>query len=414
MFRKTRHRLALTNASILFVILILFSSALYIFTEQRIYSQIDSKMIDEAKPYLLDERRLLYSSQHYNNRSNMSKIAQTPTLYLLWDGNRNIAFQYPLTVFANDELLFLSSTLSSTQGETVEIQNNSFRLINFVERYENGEERKILQAIRNIDQEVSMLKDLRIIILVGIGIGMIVAIFTAFYLANRALKPIQLSWDKQQQFVADASHELRTPLAAIQANTELLLHQPHQTIEKESKTIANVLKETKRLNKLVDHLLTLARSDTNQLQLQKLNLHLDMVLQTVIEQFSILCEIKGVLFETDIENGLNMDGDEERIKQLLYILLDNALKYTPENGVVSLAAHGNGRNVTIIVKDNGSGIRNQDLPYIFDRFYRGDKSRSGNGAGLGLSIAKWIVDAHSGKISVESQEGIGTIVKVIF
>jgi two-component system, OmpR family, sensor histidine kinase CiaH len=414
MFRKTRHRLAVTNASILLVILILFSSALYIFTEQRIYSQIDSKMINEAKPYLLDERRLLYINQNYNNRSNMSKIAQTPTLYLLWDGNRNIAFQYPLNVFQNEELLFLSSTLSSTKGETVEIQNNAFRLINFVERYENGEERKILQAIRNVDQEVNMLKDLRIIILVGIGVGIIVAIFTALYLAQRALKPIQLSWDKQQQFVADASHELRTPLAAIQANTELLLHQPNQTIENESKTIANVLKETKRLNRLVDHLLTLARSDTNQLQVHKVKLQLDKVLQTVIDQFGILCEIKGVSFEVNIESGLMMEGDEERIKQLLYIILDNALKYTPKDGGISFAAFGNSRNVTITVKDTGSGIKNEDLPYIFDRFYRGDKARSGNGAGLGLSIAKWIVDAHSGKIAIDSQEGHGTEVKITF
>ncbi|QOR66050.1 HAMP domain-containing histidine kinase [Cytobacillus suaedae] len=414
MFRKTRHRLAFTNASILFVILILFSSALYLFTEQRIYSQIDSKMITEAKPYLLDERRLLYINQHYNNRSNLTKIAQTPTLYLLWDGNRNIAFQYPLTVFENDELLFLSSTLSSSQGETVEIQNNSFRIINFVERYENGEERKILQAIRNIDQEIGMLNDLRIIILVGIGVGMVVAVITAFYLAQRALKPIQVSWDKQQQFVADASHELRTPLAAIQANTELLLHQPHQTIESESKTIANVLKETKRLNKLIDHLLTLARSDTNQLQLQKVELQLDKVLQTVIEQFSILCEIKGVMFEATVENDLKMDGDEERIKQLLYIILDNALKYTPEKGVVSLDALGNGRQVTIVVKDSGIGIKDEDLPYIFNRFYRGDKSRTGNGAGLGLSIARWIVEAHSGKIAIQSQQGKGTEVKLTF
>ncbi|MCA1031656.1 HAMP domain-containing histidine kinase [Bacillus timonensis] len=415
MFQKTKIQLAMMNTSILMIILVTLGTSLYFFTEHRILSQVDTKMLEDADPYIAgNNKRIIYIHQEklYDDRSNMHKFIRTPTLFIMWNEDQQITNQYPLTVFEREDLKVLSSRLSSSEGQTVTLKDHSFRLINIVETFDNGQERKILQVVRNIDQEAGMLNDLKNVILMGIGIGGVFSIFAAFYLAQRSLKPIQASWEKQQQFVADASHELRTPLAAIQANTELLLHYPEKTIESESKTIANVLKETKRLNKLVSHLLTLARTDSNQIQLHKKEIDLHPLIQSVTEQFTILCEIKSVKLLTNIETTLFSSVDEEKVKQLLYIVLDNALKYTDEGGEIFVSAKSFGNKVEIKIKDNGKGIKKEDLPLIFNRFYRGDKARTSSGSGLGLSIAKWIVDAHEGKIKIESEVGQGTVVHI--
>jgi len=164
------------------------------------------------------------------------------------------------------------------------------------------------------------------------------------------------------------------------------------------------------LSKLVSDLLTLARSDSNELQIMPQKFRLDEIVQKCTQVFTQLAIVKEISLETEIEEPLEMDGDEERLHQLLVILLDNALKYTNEHGKIFVSCKREGQRVVVLVKDTGIGIPKEDIPYLFDRFYRVDKmrSRSTEGTGLGLSIAKWIVDAHHGKIQVSSEEGIGT------
>jgi signal transduction histidine kinase len=269
---------------------------------------------------------------------------------------------------------------------------------------------KEVVALSIVDSEEQMLNRLSVIIFVGLVIGMGVIIWAGFFLAKRALIPIRAAWDKQQQFVADASHELRTPLTVIKTNAELMLRHPESTIEQESQRIANVLRESTRMNRLVNSLLTLARADANQAELQMAPLDLHETIQGVVEQFGPLADLKDITLKLEADDNLEVMGDKERIHQLLVILMDNAIKYTPEQGAITLTCRKVASHIHLEVGDTGIGISPEDLPRVFDRFYRSDKvrSRKEGGTGLGLAIAKWIVEKHGGKIRVESKLGKGT------
>jgi two-component system sensor histidine kinase CiaH len=267
-----------------------------------------------------------------------------------------------------------------------------------------------VQVLRSLYPQQLLLNDFKTILPVVSISGAVLAILAGFYLAGRALIPILSSWNKQQRFVADASHELRTPLAVMQVNTEMLLRYPKHTIEEESEHISVLLKEVSRMISLVSDLLTLARSESNQLQIKLQSFLLDETINEMLAQYRLFAEMNNINIYSTVEKRIPFLGDEERIRQLLVILLDNAIKYTPEQGKITVTCRQQRHFAEISIEDTGIGISKQDLPLIFDRFYRGDKvrSRSEGGYGLGLSIAKWIVEAHKGKIRAESQLGTGT------
>jgi signal transduction histidine kinase len=268
-------------------------------------------------------------------------------------------------------------------------------------------------TISIVDSEISLLKRLFLILLTSLIGGVIIIVIAGYYLAHRALAPVRTAWEKQQQFVADASHELRTPLAVIKSNAELTLRHPSHTVEEEGIRITNVIRESLRMNRLVASLLTLARADANQAGLSLTNFALRELLETVIEQFQPIAEMKGILIKLIMLTEINVTADKERIHQLCVILLDNAIKYTTA-GTVEICCFQKSSNVILKVRDTGCGILQEDLPHIFDRFYRGDKARNrdSGGTGLGLAIAQWIVEAHDGKIKVESEFGTGTEIQV--
>lgn len=236
-----------------------------------------------------------------------------------------------------------------------------------------------------------------------------------FFLAGRALIPIQNSWEKQQQFVSDASHELRTPLAVIQSKTDVLFQSPSATIEEKAVDISTISKECRRLSKLVSNLLLLARSDSNQIEMEKKTFELDKLLEEIINPYKEIASYQEKAMILKVERDITFMGDRERIHQMMVILLDNAMKYTNEEGHIQIDCIQTSNSIRIRVKDNGIGVKEEDIPNLFDRFYQGDKARSmSEGAGLGLSIANWIVEKHYGKISVESKWGEGTCFEVIF
>jgi signal transduction histidine kinase len=274
----------------------------------------------------------------------------------------------------------------------------------------NNKKVKLIQIIYNINPEEKLLRNMLIVLGIGSAAGLLLSFLAGLFLARKALIPIQRSWEKQSQFVADASHELRTPLAVIQTYLELLFRHPLKTIEEESENIFKSLSEVKRINKLVEELLTLARSDSNEQQIRPEYFRMDQLVSSIVEQFKPITEIKDINLKESIESNLNFYGDQERLHQLFVILLDNAIKFTSGNGTVFISCKKEGNYLKVIVKDTGIGISMKDLPYIFDRFFRGDKSRSRTegGTGLGLSIAKWIVEAHNGQINVESKQKEGT------
>jgi len=221
---------------------------------------------------------------------------------------------------------------------------------------------------------------------------------------NQTLERLERLFHARQRFLADVSHELRTPLTTIRGNIDLM----RRMGEADPETIDVVQDELRRMTRLVDDLLLLARADTGSLPIQHEVVELDTVFLEIYRQVKAIDHpVQIVLKEVDQVNVL---GDQDRLRQLILNLVDNAIKYTPGGGMVSLSLSKTNGEAEIEVVDNGVGISSEDLPRVFDRFYRVDKARSRNlgGSGLGLSIARWIAQAHGGSIRVESKLGEGS------
>jgi heavy metal sensor kinase len=231
---------------------------------------------------------------------------------------------------------------------------------------------------------------------------------------NDLLARLEASFNEQQRFVADASHELRTPLAVLRGETELALEHPRGTDEYREALVV-IKDEAERLSRIVEHLFILARQPINDPVLVTQTLSLNEIVRDCVRAAQVLAARKNLRLDTNgTTDQITVRGDDELIKRMLFNLLDNAVKYTPEGGeiLVELATH-NG-DARIVVRDTGIGIPESDQPRVFDRFYRVDKARSraNGGAGLGLSIVDWIVKAHGGKISVASAPGRGSVFTV--
>ena len=223
---------------------------------------------------------------------------------------------------------------------------------------------------------------------------------------NQTLERLENLFTSQQRFLADVSHELRTPLTVIKGNADLMRHMKHFDEE----ALSSIDQEAGRLTRLVGGLLLLTQADSGKLALNKQPLDLDTLILEVFQEMHILAGNKVHLKIANIDQ-IQFNGDRDRLKQVLLNLVGNAIQYTPQGGDVRMGLARVGDQARIIVRDTGPGIPSEDLPYIFDRFYRAEKSRTRSaspGFGLGLSIAKWIVENHGGTINVESKEGQGT------
>ncbi len=214
---------------------------------------------------------------------------------------------------------------------------------------------------------------------------------------------------RQREFIADASHELRTPLTIIKGQIDVSLQK-----EREPAAYKDVLRavndEVDRLIRLVANLLTLTRADAGQIPLTLETLNISDLVASAVEQVRPLAGQRGIQLQLQAETPATIRADEDLLLQLLLNLLDNALKYTSAGGQVTAGWSLHGAQVALRVRDTGSGIPDEHLPHLFDRFYRvdGARSRAEGGVGLGLAISRWIAEAHGGSISVESAQGEGS------
>ncbi|HYM07295.1 MAG TPA: ATP-binding protein [Terriglobales bacterium] len=231
---------------------------------------------------------------------------------------------------------------------------------------------------------------------------------------DTAFKRLDAAYKKIVRFTADASHELRTPVALVRTTTEVAL-QKSRTAPEYEEVLRGVLAESERTSVLLDDLMTLARADSGAATLQVSDMDLGTAVKESCSQGSTLAGPRNVAFDWQVpEQPMNIKGDPNALRQLFLILIDNALKYTPSGGRVSVGMHQVDGFGIVEVRDTGIGIAAEDLPNIFERFYRADKVRSRDmgGVGLGLSIAQWIAEAHGANIQVESAPGQGSVFRV--
>ncbi len=214
------------------------------------------------------------------------------------------------------------------------------------------------------------------------------------------------------RFTADASHELRSPLAAMRAAVEVVLGQPRQADEYRD-VLSSLGEQCERLTALVNGLLLLARADAGEVDLRREPVDLAALAGDVVEMYEPLAEERGVILTAHTASPVAVLGDASRLRQLMTNLVDNAMKFTGPGGTVTLRIERDETRASLVVRDSGEGIAESHLPHIFERFYQVSSARSSGGCGLGLSICRWIVDAHGGAIEAKSDEGRGTTLLVV-
>ncbi len=306
------------------------------------------------------------------------------------------------------------------------------------------------------DEITELIQNLFSIFLLLIPIVLLISIFGGYFLAKQSLKPVdeitrtarkitatklqerihvinprdeigrltetlnnmigrlEASFEQVGQFSMDASHELRTPLTIMRGEIELALRET-QTKESYKETLASLLEEVVRMASIIDGLILLAKADSGVIKLDKKPMRLDVLVNEIKEDAEVLAERKQIHISVSKLDETTVMGDEIRLRQLMLNLVDNAIKYTQEGGKVTLSLERHNGHANFIVDDTGIGIPEKDLKQIFNRFYRIDKSRSRipDGLGLGLSISKWVVEVHGGKIFVESKIGVGSKFTVV-
>lgn len=242
-----------------------------------------------------------------------------------------------------------------------------------------------------------------------IEVSFLLAIFLlSVFLAKVAVKPVEKSIEEQKRFVADASHELKTPLAVISANNEILLSSAGA---EQKEWLNSSQEEISGMKDVINDMLTLAQNDAV-CETEKTDADLSKILSGVTLQFEAVAYEKTVELRADIADGVWIKCDQKAIKKLFTILIDNAIKYEPENGKVLVTLQNPCKKATVTITNFGSVISEKDLPHIFERFYRSAEARSREGVGLGLAIAKSLVDRHGGSIKVTSTKENGTTFKV--
>lgn len=257
-----------------------------------------------------------------------------------------------------------------------------------------GEQKRLL------DQFLSSMALAGGLIILMMGIG-------SWWLAGRSLRSAQKAWDMQRSFIANASHELRAPLTLIRASSEVIIRQAG-TDSRQKDLLNNITDECDHMSQLVEDLLLISKLDSHQLKLDLAAVEMAGLLEEVRRQFEPLAEKNRISLLIGKNTGL-AKGDRLRLRQVLIILMDNALRFTPENGSIELSSRSSGRAVAVTVRDNGRGIPAEQMEHLFERFYQPTDGKSDDhGNGLGLSIAKSLVEAHGGTIQVTSRVGEGT------
>ncbi len=422
MFNSIRWRLVALNVLVLTIILVVLELGVYSILYRSVYDRVDATLLSRADQVIrIGQFRDPVRSAAFPLRA--ADAAAEGLFFLLLDDKGIVVINpqaVPLEDLAEDRDSLDQALAGKPDLRTIRLAGGQrVRLYTIALRVDSGRVAGILQVGRPLAAEEHALYMLQLLLLGGGLFGILFSTVGGLFLAERALVPIRLAFRRQQDFVADASHELRTPLTLIRANAEMIARHPEEPASANAELLQDILSETDRLSHLVADLLTLARADAGQERLEMADFSLSDLVTEMVRQFAPLAASHRVGLNVTTDSPVSVHGDVARMRQLLVILLDNAMKYTPEGGSVEVTcrmSRAAGRSTaTLTVSDTGPGIATNDLPHIFERFYRADPARRHDGsAGLGLAIAQWIVAAHRGRIQAANRQGGGSTFTVQF
>ena len=442
-----RLRLTLLYSVLIGVIMLIFGTAVYLLVNILVINQVDDRLAAQAADVI--EMARLNPDGELDRISLPPLDMNTNTTIQIWDRNRKL-------LTASTALRALKEPLDSyglVAGEPIFRENTleGFHLRVLSVPLQAGERTLgVLQVAADLEVADTTLRNLSTTMLASAAVAVVLAALASWVILGRALSPVEAITEtvdqinraddlsrripyrhqaddeigemvesfnqtlerleslftSQQRFLADVSHELRTPLTVIKGNVDLMRRM--KQIDDES--LASIDQEAGRLTRLVGGLLMLAQAESGKLTLNLRPVELDALLVEVYQEMRVLAGTKVHVHLKEIDQ-LQVNGDRDRLKQVVLNLAANAIQYTPQDGDVFISLAKVGDQARISVWDTGPGIPPEDLPHIFERFYRAEKSRTrsrASGFGLGLSITKWIVEHHNGRIEVESKEGKGT------
>lgn len=417
----------IVNLILLTVIFGVFSLFILNQFNNYLYKSVDKELmqyknqLEDISSFVIKDEKTLnnedFSDEELTDevQKNIDKIANPRVVTILRDDDGDvIATSLSVKYFA--DYIGKSNFNGNRVGEIYEIKVNSkyfYRATTCKLTASNGDT-YYMDILININSEKEMTENFSKSLSIGTVIVVVLSIIISWYLSKRAMEPIISSYKKQAEFIQNASHELRTPLTIIQAKQEMLLQSPGSKIIDKSEDIALSLNETRRLSKMITELMDLARSDSNTTKIHKSMTNMETVAKEIVVPYKEMAELqnKNMVLNVNCDRELNVD--KNKIKQLLVIVLDNALKYTEENDTIDVDIHNHEEKLIMNIKDTGIGISDEGLKHIFERFYREDKarSRSKGGTGLGLSIAQTIVKSHGGSIKISHNKPKGIVVTI--
>lgn len=415
-FRSSRLRLTLAYSVIMGIFLVVLIFLVHVSMDWAMFSEQAQELSDaadevaETQAYHIRHPNVAVDENRYykNTNDRLFFYIFTPEGQLL----DFVRASFRIEPFV---LEFMSpKKFEKTEVQVFDLPSESGRIINVMmtsKTIQVDDTEQIVYVGKDVTALYSGLRKATFMLVILGIIALIIASVFGHILAGRAIAPMKEAYEKQKQFAADASHELRTPLAVVMSSAELLLADPSISNPFLKEVIGDVKSEVKKMSQLVSDLLMVARSDNNALKIKIQKIDLGNLLSQNVRMMTPLAEKKEIALSGEGFRKVVISCDEQKIKQLILILVDNAIKYTPNGGnvIVRLEADDEDK-VFFSVSDSGIGIAPEDQQKIFERFYRVDKARSREmgGNGLGLSIATEILRIHNGKIFVDSEPGHGT------
>jgi len=425
---KLRINLTLMNTGVLIGLLLFISIFLYVVLSIDIETNVNNnlKIYCSQLANNIEYLERVQNNQDVSEEEKQGYIEYTRSLiqnnisYAIFNQNYQILDKSPSIPMEEDQLSQITIHYFNANRDRYFISNyesgeTDFKICTYMVVNKNGE-LKIVQAMKNMKPERNLLGNAFRTISITVLVGASLSFLGGYFLSGRSLIPIKKSVKRQQEFLADASHELRTPIAVIQTNLEVVKASGEETVDSQMIWVDNAYDEVKRMHRIVEDLMFLARADSGDVVVLRELIDVTYLIKDVTEKMAPLAGKKGIHFINTLEEDLIITGDEKQITQLLVILVDNAIKYSNENQPIRMIGKRTTQGIAVEVVDQGIGIPANEIENVFGRFYRVDKARSRteSGTGLGLSIARWIVDEHHGEIIIESEENKGTKVTLNF
>ncbi|HEX2913819.1 MAG TPA: ATP-binding protein [Chloroflexia bacterium] len=452
LFRQVRLRMTMWYGVVLAIALLLFGVALYFSVQQSLLQPILSEMKDQANAVqhqwiTQNTASCLLPDGNRNNFNGNVRSGAPPPGGFPPEGNRFRAPFYlacydatgslinsnqrtsDLNSFTNNSAYFNSSLAQKAlaqwrqngQAEATDsidggAQTGQIYFYALVVPAAGGQGAMgVIQVSRNVEDLQSALQVLRDLLLILGLVTLVVASAGGLFLAGRALIPTRQAFARQQAFIADASHELRTPLTLLKADAELLMRGSDRLEQDDAELLEDMMSEADQLNNIANNLLELARLDAGKLHLEQDVVELSSMGSSTMRRIKALAIEKKLELQEQIKGKVLVIGDPQLLEQVILILLDNAVKYTPAGGVITLSTGSDAKHAWLQVDDTGVGVAPEHLAHLGERFYRVDKARSREqgGTGLGLALARSIAEQHKGFLDIISTPGEGTSVRLV-